>query len=72
MNQCTVSFTVLQPVVCTVACIKHVWYLRLLPSCKPNIQHARSAHTHAIRVNTSCTFGTLWLAGCRRPPQAKF
>ena len=49
----TVSFTVLQPVVCTVACIKHVWYLQ------PNIQHARSVYSHAIGVNTSCNFGTL-------------
>jgi len=57
----TVSFTVLQPVVGTVACIKHVWYLQ------PNVQHTRSVYSHAIGVNTSCKFGTLWPAGCWPP-----
>jgi len=66
----TVSFTVLQAVVCTVACIKHVWYFDI---CN------RTYNTHEVyTVMQSVLIPVVslgrcdWLiaAGCRRPPQA--
>ena len=69
----TVSFTVLQPVVCTVACIKHDWHLQ--SNMQPNIQNNTHEVYTAIQsvVIPVVSLGRCdWLvaAGCHSPPQA--
>ena len=50
----TVSFTVLQPVVCTVACIKHVWYMQhATATCNTNMQHGNNVYSGPVLLGNS-------------------